>query len=364
MVGQVVDLPALEAAYVEAANKRPDRWIHTPSIVVSRNVEKMAGATGGHNIDAALSAFHAQDEHGLSKIRLGLLESRPSGDAPRPIEQALSLPANRVSPKERGFQPEKGASLQFEARDVKRPTRTTPGEASPEQPLFVGNVDGVFQVRQGDQELVASPSVADVTEQVLRAAPRATEEKPLVVDLGEMSDQDAWALRKNLEIQAKVDDVLTFRRSGPRKGGADPRELASAKYDFSQAEVRTIEHRTFENGKSAVGVEIRVPPKVQSKPTLLLKLKVFFSRLVPESVKETVSSWFTRVKARIGGKDLSGHTILRELRDDLRNEMRLTHPDLPDDAVELQFGDGTDDVILVNRDIEVVDGARADRVPV
>jgi hypothetical protein len=66
-----LDKPTAADMFARASRRATSGWIHTPSIVISRvDDAQMPGATGGHNLDAAITNFRTSDDVKSGSVRI------------------------------------------------------------------------------------------------------------------------------------------------------------------------------------------------------------------------------------------------------------------------------------------------------
>lgn len=362
----LVDLREVMQSVVTAASKRPASWIRTPSVVTSSN---MSGAVGGHNIDAAVTSVRVSDKVPpgkpqtasdgtivVNKSDLGRVSLHRGGVAlgPKaPIRKPSVALRVQETPSPNGVRgavvPALGEGHSRAAPPIKY-VDVTPEAPRPE----IGNIRvervGTSYIikRAGSQRDIVVTSRPEVAEQILRVAMRrgSVSMEPLIIEFGELTEEEAWGVMRSMEVHSKRDDVLGLITHGKTSG----KDLLKAKCDFSAAEVVMTERTVFKNGESAIGIAIKVPLEAPGKPSLLAKFKIFFRKIVPEKLKEAVHLTAKKILTKLTNKPLTTMDLARAMRRELKRELASEGGDI---MIRLT-GQG-DDITITRRDMETQD---------
>ena len=374
------DLAQTKDAYVSEVERTTPTWIRTPTIVISEvQVENHPGLVGGHNLDAKITQFrfdpnlHAgelrvSNEGGETVIshsaadadkvpELVRVAARNEEKSPEEVAQILQGKLSEVQVPERpietalGFteeaRPAAGRGFQPEAADANvgtlgwKPTLVDVPERSKNlmKALDSGKGPSVIVSRQSDgsylvahgksQHVLVStdlPSAVDAALSCIQDEDQNGAEMHLYLAGFEPGQGKGFA--RSVEFNLS-DNEFSRISATIETEPIDPGELAQILAKDYKTEQATLTKVAIVDEKH-VDVELQVPAKEAAKPSLFVRLRLFFeegftiTKAFLDSVQTIVTSWRLALETAPERVDLFlAHKML--IRD-----LRKVHPEITD----------------------------------
>ncbi len=365
---EFTNLTQMRDLFVQRSSRETDGWVRTPSIVVSWNVGATVMATGGHNIDAAVSRVRANPRVKPGRLRARRAENgielsvHPSeaGRAPELIARAKAAPPDaNLTPILRQFlrttppRPPQPLRSALRLREVTPETRglapdlVPSGASSSWRPAIDALSDGdvglaraasfaergsavvqrtdagfyrVFDAEGRHARAASMGEVHDIVESIARARGVKRTDLRLVLDGFRANEGEAFVTSLgSRRISASL--VVSERKTA--------RAFFEwvADFDVARASVRELE---------AGALEITIPARA-GEASLGMRVRLLFSNLVPRSAIDALTASFSGLVRKLIGSSTStarfGEDLLRALRDSLRV------PGLPGDAIWIRIED-------------------------
>jgi hypothetical protein len=371
VIHEFADIDAVRTRYSEPFGDQPEGWIRTPSIVVSRATGVVSTLTGGHNLDAGITAFRAERGLAAGDLKEVLVDGKRvilygEGDAAR-IPNLVKIAGKEA------HNPELLSILKARLPDV-RPVDLARAD------LFVPDfvpppVRGYMPVSieaKGLGWTEAAPKPLTAAEQLLAESPRASKSPTLTVarrgdaymvftadDAAPFEAKTKTSLvefltTKRLAVPAESELHLEFNGFEPQEvrglvkscrvralregaGDGEMRLVSRSIRSGARTDAATFEARLLEvdlrsakisepvfgevNGRAVATIDVAVPARVAGKPSLLLRIHVFFEKLlgsVTDLVKTQVRQVVERFLRSIGeNAELLDGALLR-----MRSELK------------------------------------------
>jgi len=388
-VDLIMPIDDIRMMYTTAAQRGDATWIRTPSIVESEAIGELSSLTGGHNLDSAVGTFRTSravargevkiiTENGKSVIlyseadtgklpallRKAAIQDR-SPNLKQELEAELRLarlnPASRTTAlqyvgssnvAERGLHIANAGSgsashLGWKPLFGARPTGpfTSPRDfdALGASAILVERTElGKYMIfhsaQDGGVEASTLSSALDAIAGVLRKSDGAHSTQ---LHFSGFTPGEANGFMRSMEIQAAPSNrsLAGFSYS---KGVTQDRALKAlgAKYDFSKARVTESQLiRPSSPGElHQFHFTVEIPPLEVLKPSLLLKIRLFFSQTVIAPTREVLN----RVVQKAFGQVLSGTTKAPASNIELalislRRELRTMNPGLENVMMKYEY---------------------------
>jgi hypothetical protein len=343
IINEFADIDAVRMHYSEPFQSQPEGWIRTPSIVVSRATGIVSEWTGGHNLDAEITVFREETGFRAGELKEVLEDGKRvilygEGDAAK-IPNLVKLAGKEA------HNPELLNILKARLPEVK-PLNLTRADLFPRDfvPPPVRGYKPVSVEAEGLGWTKAAPKPLTATERVLAESPRTAKTPTLTVaregdvykvfmaddavpfDAKTKTSLVEFLTTKRLEVPADAEFHLEFKGFEPqevrglvkscraralREGTADGEilflsrsikiEARLAEFDLKAAKIGEPLFKEVD-GKTLATIDVMLPAKVAGKPPLLLRIQVFFEKLlgnVTESVKNNVRQIVERFVRRV-----------------------------------------------------------------
>ena len=296
--------------YAGLVHPKRDTWIHTPSIVISWNEPPIAGAIGGHDLEAKVANLRFDREApnlASSQLMEGKhVEAVSAGEFDRLVlgqhgptlsNAAVVRPVSKALGIEEQGRP-------WVAR-WKRP-KGNPSASAPMDYARVKKVaDGYSVVTPSgvSYDVTTMPEVVDLV-----ASSRRASRDPMRIHLEGFREDEARGLVRSAEVRTEsaVAGLL-----------GDMPAFARQPLDFSRARVLEPRVRSFSDGAGEIGIQITVPTGGRQ---LWVRIKLAFRRATPEwlqaaaaRVQEAVIRVMRRLRTRAVPLDV-GVMLRQELR--------------------------------------------------
>jgi hypothetical protein len=371
---------ALYRSYAGQAALRPSVWIHTPSVVISRTQGQMANMVGGHNLDSKVVRFRVSETvaKGDARVidegtnRIVLVSARDAQRIPellrttalapnktaltaslkpillKPVEVASNLPRSEIL----GFEASNPAARGLSASQAHAPvlggwsseaatvtaanpaqtfaklgTRSITVEKNPDFSFAVYNSDSHTVIKAGSYDAAVDAVVTTMKNPDGPAGAWS-------MDLRGFDGPDAKNFIRSTEVQFSAKEKLQVAGFATRDGLESKSIVGklSERYDFRNARIieAVPEEVAGVNGETlhALNVKVEIPSITAAKPSLMMRIKIYFSERITgpalEAVQRTVQSILLKaqlrgpVLARQGmSKDAVAAHILAGIKDDL-----------------------------------------------
>jgi len=375
---------------------RPARvtWIRTPSVVVSQALQTDPNMrfVGGHNLSAKLSLLEADtavargsvsvvERNGTRVLRynpedvgrvpelvrtIGRAEEKSVEDVNTLVNARLPQAAERMREAGpalhipggvravRGLTPSQvpGTLKDFGWKpavnaNVDRPARLFDAlPASRAQRVVVErNAAGQFVVFSGsDRPVLMAGDTPSAIDAVLESVGGPGRVEPMELHLRGFQPRQGSGFVDTVEVHLPKEQRGRLFATLD-EGQVDPaalRRVLAEEYDTSRA---TIQRVTTEPTTRALHVDVSIPAKAAAKPSLLLRVKMFFaegvevSRAVMEAVHLRVQEWVASL--RTVGENIDLFIAARQLK----LELRRTYPAL--ERIEIEVPNQAGDLFIV-----------------
>jgi len=368
-------------AYERAARRPTASWVKTPSFVLStsRNKERISG---GHNLDSKISLYETsatipEGQIAIRRDRLGrrilVINDKDGGKLPavlrelevspesepalkikirrllaravpdsRPRAAVLGLENNalaRTAPSERGLQPSQlpNASLQL---GWQRSGQPVPPEYALSRFADAGigssavavqrNADFSYSVFFPGSNI---PRIADTYDAAVDAivqgiAETGEQARPWDVHFKGFEQKDASNFLKTVELQTVRGErlrLLGVARSDASEFKSVLRAL-NTDYDVARAKVAppSVESITSgtDFGSEVLNMSLELPARVATRPSFLMRIRIFFRQTITENVKLAVENVVRTVLNRVTAKAavqpaITGRDLILSIRRDL-----------------------------------------------
>jgi hypothetical protein len=372
------DLVALKDQYTQESKARENSWIHTPSVVVSQLLGPFVELTGGHNVTAATTGFKVDPKvpqgtirtirsgnrltflvnpadtgripslvrraaflseradltpQAEVRIRQALQDSMNAGQPPPPPHSrhlALLMPdtppPSRIAAA-RGFEGKAGNGWLPERVPVVVPDEVRPlsrhGEVAvivDRQPIAEGFEYTITTAEGQAIKAYSTPSAIDAVTSLGRNTAR---ENPKVAFLLKgFNEGEARSFLYNADLHLKNNSLTGFVKQG------DPTAYLTKVVDYDLPRVNVSEqsfHLVSEGqykGLYELQLTIDLPPQVITKPTLHLKVQMFYRNALGgtgAAVKNSIRDFF--------GKPLSADSNMNSVIMNLAKELKTINRD-------------------------------------
>ncbi|MFN2975445.1 hypothetical protein [Terriglobus aquaticus] len=316
--------------YENEANSRSGSiWIHTPSVVFSTAMGEVAGATGGHNLSAAVTDFKVDSSLRAGEVRVttedghavvyhseadaekipetARLAGRDAEKDPEVLkreiqgmlkDQASDLRTLTDSLYPRGGRFAEGASMGFDPRqvpdggdtpgwwstkDAPDPERSrlvaafSAGKAKQAKPVII-----VSRVADHRYDIVGPAGLHMQADNLPAAveAVRSTAEDTLGADslhlhFQGVDEEEGRGFVRSTEAQMKDHEAVDASFEGSMSE-EDIRAL-TAEYDLSKATVREVSAPHMVDGHAVIDASLEIPAKGWFGKPLLIRIRLFFS---------------------------------------------------------------------------------------
>lgn len=400
------DLVKLRDSLVTAGSERAKGWIHTPAVVVSWNQGVTGEFVGGHNLDAKLSVFRADEaqpkgtiklvkterggdrvifnpadrdrvveivrdvgrrERDLSKLwpeieqRFAAASARPI----KPIRSALAMETRPVS-SIRGLRPAdvpqaKGIAQGWSSRTAS----TAESKIAAELQTAAGRTVVTLRSEGSGYALIAGPKYSslkgvagELTESPLASGqtlesmvdalqqlvPEAAAQghTEIVFSIENLSALDRQNLCRSLDSRSAGDRMIRMSK----QSSVSPREMAeiaSRRYDASKLKISPVERRVTSGGEE-FAIPIEIPSKAAGKPSLFARVILRIKGVIPEGFGAKIEAAVRAITSRLGAD-----TSLFDLQQAIRG-LRKEVPEVPFD-VEFSIPSETSDITFVQSTI-------------
>ena len=254
-----IPLPAAQQLFIKGATRPETSWIHTASIVVSSATGEMARTTGGHNLDAKVGRFVADETVPAGEFRIvregtrrvvhysqadsahlpdwlrGATSDTNDEDLIRSMKSSLRLPVevpeNRALPTALGFnnQPRlfRGLDLPLTGKtDAAGLGWGTPVSADIRETAFLNQVrngpahvlrverldNGYYRILIGKtNEVYQARSMTDVVDSIASSLKHAPSPPPTSLMLAGFDDTGAINLQRSVELKLQGDGISNGR---------------------------------------------------------------------------------------------------------------------------------------------------------
>ena len=358
-VGEILNFPDRYVKEVARQSENRNTWIHTPVVVVSRNVGSLEGATGGHNLDARVTRFRYSEtvepgktqlvgddivinpkdagkvqsivrDAGMNQEDLLAVKSRleqtlttAAEAAPRMRSSALNLPEGILDVESNIY---KSLSTSPAGRlglvDAKAVTGwgryASKGRMSDadialfreSNTIEEGNIlidrgsDGVFRILSDEKrapiEALTHEDAIDSLVQFIRRNPQVADKKnTLKLDLRGFEEDQASTFLRSVEVRSvdsKAPREIEALVRNERLSMDAIKELKTAKYDFSKAKVIESDIEVLSDGAQLKKIEIEVPLFGDASSSAKTTSYLKFSKSTP---REIIELFVARVKQLI-----------------------------------------------------------------
>lgn len=376
--------------YQQEAARESNRWIQTPSYVLSTSW-RPEEITGGHNLDARVTQFETRldvpkgtvairaNARGERVVTLNPADASRMGDAVRiaaredpamvkgrveqvlrtarapvlPRDQALGLSRNLGAAThigaDRGFVPMQlgrtGYRGGWSLSGTEAPAEYRSVAAGSSGHFFVDrNPDYTYRVTvpgsNGMYVARSYDSAVDLVAQSIRA--REAGAGPVTLFFTDVDKAEAGNFLRSVDVRssagARAKASAGFGRS---RAGAieDLRVALSRKYDFRAAKITESVTERLTGGGEQLRLTLEVPALEAARRPLLVRIILFFADRISDTTRRSVETIVNRILRQrapaVAVSPLSGDEILRAIKTDLR----LLHPDVD---VDIRIGDAGD----------------------
>ena len=380
--------------YMRDSDRKDDSWIHTPTIVVSQAQGEVRHTIGGHNLSSVITELRPDTELTAGSVRVaeengekvvyynpadsekvpeivrsaGRYEEKNAselGDVlnqemrnakviERPLQETLGFTETLRPSELRGMQPAhlgsggeaagwrpSGGTIPPEDKNILlafEPRKASVHQARPSL-VITRNQDGSYLIIHGPDQTIRAADLPSAIDATLTCA-RNDEAGTVNLHFRGFEARQAKGFVRTVEL----DDPLTAKRISASieesLSPADLERIAKEDFDFSRAQVKSVsEIKATEEGP-AVDVELDIPAKTSSRPSLLMRIRIFLAERIQFS-QEMLTSILERFRGVFADPNpvLSAQQVLRDLR--------TIHPGIK--GVEMRLGPESKDVLLVFR---------------
>jgi len=393
------DLASIMSRYVAEVERPGSNWIKTPTIVVSHPTGGSAETTGGHNLDASTSLFRASQNVDSGKIRvieengrkvvlynssdseklsemvrtIGRDESdKNASEIERELQGVLDKSTQSRSvdfPDSLGFTTEvrpsavRGLDPDLTPKAVEttgyRSGRQTSSDelaivellASTRSSGIVVDRDkstGVFLIfHGGSRRVFEAQDVASAQDAVISCMRRAAEDGlPVRVHLRGLDPRQARGFIDSAELH--LDDlkptevIATVDDAG--LSSTELSDILRQNYDFEHATIGDIP-TILNPSDRQIDIDITVPHKTQSKPPLLVRIRIFFEQGIQltqdvfATLGNAVAQWARSLA------NVSDSIQMISSASSLARELRSIHPGI---RLQIQLSRESKDLYIVH----------------
>ena len=376
--------------YQQAAARESNRWIQTPSYVLSTSW-RPEGITGGHNLDARVTQFEIRADvpkgtvairanpRGERVVTLNPADAPRIGDAVRVaaredpalvksrVEQVLRTTRAPVLPRDQalGLAPNLGTAAHigvdrgFVQRQIgqtgyrggwslsgtQAPAEYRTAAAGSGGHFFVDrNPDYTYRVTvpgsNGTYVARSYDSAVDLVAQSIRSREAGAESVTLFFT--DVDKAEAGNFLRSVEVRssagARAKAPAGFGRS--RLGAIEDLRVALArKYDFRAARITESATERLASGGEQLRLTLEVPALEAARRPLLVRVILFFTDRISAAARRSVETIVDRILRQrapaLAALPLRGDEILGAIKADLR----LLHPDID---VDIKIGGAGD----------------------
>ena len=373
-----------ESVYEKDSERKDDTWIKTPTIVISRATGQLKGSVGGHNLSSVVTELRADTQLTAGSVRV----AEENGSRVVYYNPADSEKVPEIVRSAGRFEDEDAAKLEGtldnelkQAQAVERPIRDVlgfndafkPADARGMQPAHLGsggeatgwrpygnmvppesrnvvvafeprkgptdrigavivtrNQDGTYLVVHGpDQSLRANdlPSAIDAT----IACVRSDDAEFVNLHFRGFEPRQAKGFVRSAELDMEPEAAKRISASIEETlAPEDLERLAKENYDFSRAEVKRVSEVKLTDEGRAVDVDLDVPARKATRPSLLMRIRIFLDETFQMS-KEALTSIVEKFQGIAGDANplLAAKRVLKDVQSlnpgIKRVELRLQH---------------------------------------
>jgi hypothetical protein len=382
--------------YKEESERTDETWIRTPTIVVSHAIGELRFGVGGHNLDARITELRADPKLTTGQVRIGeengtkvvyysptdgekapelvRTAGRFGGKPPEELRNMLSDKLKEIQPTARPLQevlgfvgeakpaalrglqsahlgsggeeigwrlshaaisPEDGAVLRaFDPRN-KGAGKLTPL-------VITRSTDGSYVVVGGPTRRFEASDLPSAVDAVTSSIRSGSVSGDVNLHFRGFDSRQAKGFVRTAELDLNESDFHP-KLYASIETSMNPEELARLsrdEFDFSRAESpQVVAQDLTEEGIQKVDLEVSVPAREAARPSLLLRIRIFFEQGF-QLTSEILASIQQVVRAIAGDLNtiMAGQRVLRDLR--------TIHPGVK--GIELRLSRQSKDVLFVH----------------
>jgi hypothetical protein len=353
-LSQLAGIKKFPGRYADEIASNADGWIHTPVVVVSKNVigNKMGIAIGGHNLYAKVTNFSVSEEAVIGRpivtedgtilvnprdagrvselVRTAGLSEGETAEAISSDLQKILASAGEITPRSRSvglnlptgsrFGGSPGASERMFGTETLRPpgwgrfrSASSLSEAEiatirESRALISGSIiisrnsDGAIRLFVDESNgLIEAHTMEDATDVVVQLMRKSASNGPLQLDLRGFNPDEGAAFVKSCEVRAA--DERIPKEIGALISDTSPQELRFKKFDFTKASVRDFDIEVLPTGEQRATLLVEVPAQ-DATEVGKTKIELIFEKGTPREIisgiKELVKEAITKVIRQLG----------------------------------------------------------------
>jgi hypothetical protein len=201
-----------------------------------------------------------------------------------------------------------------------------------------GAYDVVFEGMSHPVEVRSMPAL---TEHLLDPAYVRPGKEGAQIHFAGFTAEEGDGLLRNVEFQAKAQNRKTPSLTGvvEKNGEVSPRiaRAAHVEYDFTKVKISEPVLTAVEEGPMKgtylFEAKMEVPSRIVSRPSLFMRIRIFFSQDVPAFVQRQVNEAMMKILARLGNEKAGIHVQASQMK----REMMALHPDIA--RIEFELND-------------------------